>query len=149
MKQLSILYDAECEVCRRCRDWLRRQPAFVRLEFIPLQTPGLAKQFPGVEAFDAREQLLVIADTGALYRGAHAWVMCLWALQDYRRIAQRMAEPILLPFARVACEVFSHNRYFISRLLFRQDSKALARDLRSLDSSPATPSHCGAPRACA
>ena len=44
----------------------------------------------------------------------------------------QLAEPILLPFARVACQLFSENRFLISRLIFRQDSKELARDLAAL-----------------
>ena len=116
-------------MCRRCRHWLGRQPAFVQLEFIPLQTVDLPQRFPGIEQFNPREQLLVISDEGAVYRGATAWVMCLWALKEYRLSALRLAEPILLPFARVACELLSQNRYLISRLIFRQDSRTLARDL--------------------
>lgn len=149
MTRLFVLYDSGCEVCRRCRDWLMRQPAFVALEFIPLQTPDLRERFPGIDAFDPREQLLVISETGALYRGAYAWVMCLWALQDYRGIAERMSEPLLLPLARIACELFAHNRYLISRLLFRQDLKSLARDLRSLVSCPPRQAQCDASRSCA
>jgi predicted DCC family thiol-disulfide oxidoreductase YuxK len=134
MKRLYVLYDGHCAICRRCRDWLARQATFVALEFLPLQSPDINRRFPGIEAFDPRERLIVIADDGSLYRGASAWVMCLWALKDYREYSCRLADPILLPFARVACELLSQNRYVISRLIFRQDSQALARDLAKLDS---------------
>ena len=129
MKRLYVLYDATCGVCLHCRNWLMRQPAFVALEFIPLQSPELSQRFPGIEAFHPGEQLLVVDDNGGVYRGAVAWVMCLWALREYREYGRRLAEPMLLPFARVACELFSQNRFLISRLVFRQDSRTLARDL--------------------
>ena len=129
MKRLFVLYDRDCAMCRRCRQWLGRQPAFVQMEFIPLQAADLAERFPGIEQFNPSEQLLVISDEGAVYRGASAWVICLWALKAYRSFALRMAEPILLPFARIACELLSENRYLLSRLIFRQDSQTLAHDL--------------------
>jgi len=53
-------------------------------------------RFPGIDALKPGEQLLVISDEGAVYRGAHAWIMCLWALENYREHAQRLAHPALL-----------------------------------------------------
>ena len=138
MKRLFVLYDRNCPMCRRCRYWLGRQPAFVPLEFIPLQTADLSRRFRGIERFNPSQQLLAISNEGAVYRGASAWVMCLWALPAYRSLALRLAEPILLPFARVVCELLSENRYLISRLMFRQDSQTLARDLAA-HATPARP----------
>ena len=68
MKSLYVLFDAECALCQRCRQWLARQPAFIRLIFIPLQTPDLSQRFPGIEALKPAEQLLVVSDAGAVYR---------------------------------------------------------------------------------
>jgi predicted DCC family thiol-disulfide oxidoreductase YuxK len=138
MKRLFVIYDGECAMCCRCRNWLGRQPAFVQMEFIPLQAADLKERFPGIERFNPGERMLVIGDDGDVYRGASAWVMCLWALQEHRSLALRMAKPILLPFARVACELVSENRYLISRLIFRQDSRTLARDLAGY-ATPAGP----------
>lgn len=102
MKKLYVLFDAECALCARCREWLEHQAAFVELQFVPLQSSDLTRRFPGIGALKPNEQLLVVADTGEVYRGAHAWIMCLWALQEYRLAAQRLAQPVLLPFARIA-----------------------------------------------
>jgi predicted DCC family thiol-disulfide oxidoreductase YuxK len=129
MKCLYVLFDAECALCLRCREWLIRQPAFVPLRFIPLQSPEVRRRFPGIDAFKPNEQLLVVADDGAIYRGAHAWIMCLWALQNYRKYAQRLAQPVLLPFARIVCELLSRNRFFISRQFFHGDTRDVARRL--------------------
>ena len=82
-------------MCRRCRDWLTRQLAYVPLRFVPLQSPNLERWFPGIESLAPEEQLLVVSNEGAVYRGPHAWIMCLWALQAYRQHANRLAHPIL------------------------------------------------------
>ena len=129
MNRLYGLFDAECALCVRCRNWAMRQRALVPLFFIALQSREAQERFPGIDALRPDEQLLVISDDGSVYRGAHAWVMCLWALQNFRRLAQRLAHPILLPFARKVCELLSQNRFFLSDVLFRQDAHCAARKL--------------------
>jgi predicted DCC family thiol-disulfide oxidoreductase YuxK len=127
MKRLYVLYDAQCELCRRCRNWLMKQAAFVPLVFIPFQSDDAQRRFPGIDGLKPGEQLLVISDAGAIYRGACAWIMCLWALQEYREHALRMASPVLLPFAKIVYELLSRNRFYLSDALFRQEPQTAAR----------------------
>jgi predicted DCC family thiol-disulfide oxidoreductase YuxK len=118
MKRLTILYDKHCSVCCRCRVWLQQQPAFVPLDFLPLQSENVARRFPGIEKFHPEKEIVVISDTGELWQGASAWVMCLWALREYREWALRLADPALLPFARRVCGIVSENRHKISQWFF-------------------------------
>ena len=129
MKSLYVLFDGECELCVRCRNWLMAQPAFVPLVFIAFQSDEAQRRFSGIDALKPNEQLLVISDDGAIYRGAHAWIMCLWALENYREHAQRLAHPVLLPLARTVCELLSRNRFFLSDILFRQKPETAAQEL--------------------
>jgi predicted DCC family thiol-disulfide oxidoreductase YuxK len=127
MKCLYVLFDADCELCVRCRNWLAQQPVFVPLVFTAFQSDEAQRRFPGMDALKPGEQLLVISDEGAVYRGAHAWIMCLWALQHYREHAQKLAHPVLLPLAKAVCELLSRNRFFLSDALFRQEPHCAAR----------------------
>jgi predicted DCC family thiol-disulfide oxidoreductase YuxK len=127
MTCLYVLFDADCELCMRCRNWLMQQRAFVPLVFIAFQSGDAQRRFPSVEALKPDEQLLVISDEGAVYRGAHAWIMCLWALENYREHAQRLARPVLLPLAKAVCELLSRNRFFLSDALFQQEPHSAAR----------------------
>ena len=70
MKCLYVLFDADCELCVRCRNWLMQQPAFVPLVFIAFQSDEAQRRFPGIDGLKPEEQLLVISDEGAVYRGA-------------------------------------------------------------------------------
>jgi hypothetical protein len=106
-----------------------KQPAFVPLVFIAFQSDEAQRRFPGIDALKPGEQLLVISDEGAVYRGAHAWIMCLWALENYGEHSQRLAHPALLPFAKAVCELLSRNRFFLSDALFRQRPDTAARKL--------------------
>ncbi len=120
MKRLYVLYDQDCALCLRCGRWLMRQRAYIELSFIPLQSPEIARRFPGLREWpqlDLCEKLVVISDEGAVYQGQNAWIMCLYALRDYREWAQRLAHPALFPFARRVCELVSSRRYVLSRFL--------------------------------
>ena len=134
MKRLYILYDSECEFCRRCRIWLGRQPAYVPLTFIPLQSPEAECRFPGLKQLEPEKEIVVISDTGDVWQGGAAWVICLWALREYREWSQRLAHPALLPLARRVCEVVSANRYAFSKWLSHsdRDPAELARVLATL-----------------
>jgi predicted DCC family thiol-disulfide oxidoreductase YuxK len=101
--------------------------AFVPLVFIAFQADEAQRRFPDIDALKPDEQLLVISDEGAVYRGAHAWIMCLWTLENYREHAQRLAHPVLLPLAEAVCELLSRNRFFLSDALFRQEPHSAAR----------------------
>lgn len=137
MKKLYILYDSECELCRRCRVWLGRQPAFVPLVFVPLQCSEAECRFPALRELHPEEEIVVIDDAGAVWQGGAAWVMCLWALQEYREWSLRLAHPALLSLARRVCEVVSVNRYKISSWLRKaKSSEELQRKLAQFPTSP-------------
>ena len=125
MNSLHVLYDSRCEFCRRCRGWLGQQAAFVPLKFIPFQSPEVAIRFPGIEQFHPEERLVVISDAGEVWHGDGAWIMCLWALCEFREWSQRLANPLLRPFARQACELVSENRRAISRWFVSEPSGQL------------------------
>ena len=75
--------------------WLAQQPAFVPLVFLPLQAPDLPQRFPGLERLHPEKEIVVFSDSGDVWQGGAAWVMCLWALREYREWSQRLAHPAL------------------------------------------------------
>lgn len=135
MKKLYILYDNECELCRRSRLWLDRQPAYVRLVFIPFQSPEAECRFPGLRELRPEKEIVVVSDAGAVCQGGAAWVMCLWALREYREWSLRLAPPALLSLARRLCAVVSENRHRISHWLKKAANHEELR--RKLDLFPA------------
>jgi predicted DCC family thiol-disulfide oxidoreductase YuxK len=130
METLTVLYDASCGFCLSCRRWLESQPAYVPLQFVPSRTPAAARLLPDPAGPTEADELVVVSDEGYVYRGASAWIMCLWALVDFREWALRLSAPTLLPFARQAFKLLSQNRKSISHKLGLTPETELAETLR-------------------
>lgn len=125
--RLHVFYDGECGLCSHCRDWLRGQPAWVPLVFTAFQTPEAERLCPGLADFHPEREIVVMADNGDVYQGADAWIMCLWALRDYRALSFRLAGPTLKPLARKAVLLVSNHRLRLSRLLGQRGDEGLMR----------------------
>ena len=105
MERLTVLYDGSCAFCHRCRDWLADQRAYLPLEFLAIQSPQVGRRFHGVADTvegDAPKELIVISNKGGVYRGSDAFLMCLYALEEYRELSIALADPMLKPMARRA-----------------------------------------------
>jgi predicted DCC family thiol-disulfide oxidoreductase YuxK len=129
MEMLHVLYDERCGLCRWARRWAAEQPAFVPLIFIPAGSEQAARLFPELSKPGTPEDLIVVSDEGEVYRNHSAWIMCLYALEDYREWSLRLASPILRPFARQAFTLVSQHRSLISHWLGMEDEE-VANSLR-------------------
>jgi predicted DCC family thiol-disulfide oxidoreductase YuxK len=98
--RLTVYYDPRCGLCSSVRDWLGRQRQVM---------PIVCRPKP-----EAGEDLVVQADSGELWTGDSAWLIVLWALADYRHLANRLASPLLLPAARTLFAQISAHREAIS-----------------------------------
>ena len=117
MRQLSILYDGVCSLCRRVKGWLERQRSYVPLELMALDGATARARYPELDPEDCRKELTVVADERWVYRGHKAWLMCLWALEGFRPWALRLGAPGLEHVARRAIEIISYKRYPLSNIL--------------------------------
>ena len=104
MNRLYILYDANCGLCSSVREWVQDQPQLIAMEFVAANSPRASQLFPSLSRPGTRpEELIVVDDRGGVYREGHAWIMCLYALADYRALSLRLASPSLLPLALALC----------------------------------------------
>lgn len=128
MKKLTVLYDRRCEFCRRCSRWLGLQEKFLELELLPYDSAQVPERFPGLE-LDGND-LVVVSDEGDVYMEGHAFIMCLWALREYREWSIRLSSPVLLPLARKAFNLLSLNRSWLSSVLNIWGEESLADRIR-------------------
>jgi predicted DCC family thiol-disulfide oxidoreductase YuxK len=128
IKRLAIVYDDACGLCTGARDWIRRQYPLVPLEFLPADSAETRKRFPHLPP----GELAVVADTGEAWLGNHAWIVCLWALRDYRDLSVRLTSPLLLLMAREAFAALSARRSSLSKLLGMRSGRELEQELRRI-----------------
>jgi len=109
MQRLTVLYDDRCGLCSGCRRWMEEQDKILNLEFVPMGSPEAQARWGPLGG--PADELLVVDDEGGVYRGADAWILCLYALTDYRVWALMLAQPPLKPpLARVVFRWVSRNR---------------------------------------
>jgi len=116
MRQLTVLYDPECGLCRRVREWLIEQPKYVELVFVAVKSEEALFKYPQLDHGLTQKDVTVIGDDGGVYWGAKAWLMCLWALRQYREWSYRLSTPELLPTARRVVSMISQHRYRLEGL---------------------------------
>jgi predicted DCC family thiol-disulfide oxidoreductase YuxK len=138
MQKLYVLYDPKCGMCERLRDWLLVQRSWIGLSVIASGSEKARRLFPGLEKIASTEDLVVISDEGNVYLNNHAWIMVLYALEDYRDWARRLTHPLLMPMVRQAWAMISNNRHTISRWLALGSPEMLAGELRNVRLEPCT-----------
>ncbi len=136
MKTLYVIYDGACGMCCRAVRRLISEPSYLALRFAPMGAPGVAARFGA--AIGDGSQLVVVADSGEVYRGTSAWIMVLYALRRYRPLAMRLASPAWRPLAARAIGVISRNRRGLSEMLgWSPDLDVLAATRAAAASAPA------------
>ncbi|HEU0120031.1 MAG TPA: hypothetical protein VFQ91_05855 [Bryobacteraceae bacterium] len=118
MTRLRVYYDARCGLCQALVQWLGAQRQLVPMECAP-KPPG-------------QTDLAVVADTGEVWAGDSAWLIVLWALDEYREWSYRLSRPELLPLARQAFATLSRNRTRLSGWLGLDTDAAVAAQLRDV-----------------
>ena len=112
MKRLTVLYDAACPICVRCADWLTKQPAFVQLELMPAASPEAARRYGDVPWLGA--ELVVVSDAGEVWAGPAAFIVALWALEDYREWSYRLSGDSFSKMAERFFVALSHQRKWLA-----------------------------------
>ncbi len=122
-RHLTVVYDPDCALCRRCRSWLEAQPTYCPLSFLSADD---AAARAGMGRLPVGDELVVLADTGEVWVGPAAYVMCLWATRAYRHWSYRLSGRALEPLARRVFHAVTANRGTISALLRTDDCAAAA-----------------------
>ena len=137
LTEITVLYDETCGLCTAAKAWLMAQPAFLPLRFVPAASDEARRRFPGI----APDELAVIANTGEAWTGNRAWIVCLWALRDYREIAFRLTSPLLSGMAREAFSLLSARRKSLSAMLGLRNEREMEQVLRKVYLPACRPKH--------
>lgn len=105
VRHLTVLYDASCGMCTGVQGWLDGQALLVACDLVAAGSPEARRRFPWLHHDATLEEVTVVADTGEVWTGDAAWVVCLWATVDHRALAHRLSgswRPVVRAAARTA-----------------------------------------------
>jgi predicted DCC family thiol-disulfide oxidoreductase YuxK len=125
---ITVLYDAACGLCTFAKDWIGKQPSLVGITFVAAGSTEAQRAFPQISP----GELAVVTDTGEVWLGNRAWIVCLWALRDYRDFAFRLTGPALSLMSREAFAAVSRNRLALSNMLRLRDGREIEQQLRKV-----------------
>lgn len=110
ISSLTVLADPLCPLCRRVSQWLSQQPQLVPLEVVPVASAQARQRFPHLDHEQTLRTITVVADTGEYWQEGAAYVMCLWALADYRHHALRLTGPAGFAAAKAIAQTAANVR---------------------------------------
>lgn len=114
-KTLTVLFDPACPLCRRCRDWMLTQPAYLPIRFVACTTEQARREFGEIPWLG--DELVVVSDTYEIWVGPAAFLTCLWALEDWREWSFSLAGPAFAPLAERFFQTISAHKLSLSGLI--------------------------------
>ncbi|MFD3679553.1 thiol-disulfide oxidoreductase DCC family protein [Streptomyces sp. NPDC058613] len=141
MRGLTVLYDAGCPVCVHIRHWLIGQRRLVRMDLVPAASYEAQRRFPRLDHASTLKEITVIGDSGQVWKGTDAFIVCLWALTEHRPKANWLATPAGRPFARAAMYTASAWRQAV-----RTEGGPAAENGPARAEEPVCDDQCSVPR---
>jgi hypothetical protein len=108
---------------------MEEQPSYVELVFMPCGSREARARYGRVPWLG--EELVVVSDEGEVWAGPAAFLVCLWALRDWREWSHRLSGPTLAPLAERFFHAISTRRRRLAVWLGWQacpEGKCSARD---------------------
>ena len=113
-RALTVLFDPGCSLCQRCRAWMLAQASYVPLTFLACTSEEARRRFGGIPWL--ADELIVVGDGGEVWVGPAAFLVCLWALIDWRDWSFRLAGPTFAPLAERFFLFLSSKRRAVAAL---------------------------------
>lgn len=142
MEWIEVFYDGRCGMCCSFHEWIARQPRAFVIRFVPYQSEEAERVFPGLGTLDPAREMVVRTSEGGIFRGAEAWVWCLFSCSNHQAAARRLAGPRLLPVAVRACRVLAANRHALSKVLFGKKDRKVREKLHRMEDEVCTGGSC-------
>jgi predicted DCC family thiol-disulfide oxidoreductase YuxK len=114
-RALTVLFDPTCKLCQRCRVWMLGQASYVPLVFLACSEAEARLRYGGIPWLG--NELVVVGDDGEVWAGPAAFLVCLWALVDWREWSFRLAAPAFAALVERFFIALSSRRRTLSAFL--------------------------------
>jgi predicted DCC family thiol-disulfide oxidoreductase YuxK len=111
-RSLTVLFDPGCSLCQRCRAWMLQQSALVDLRFVACTGAEAKARYGDIPWLG--DELVVVGDELEVWAGPAAFLVCLWALEEYREWSYRLSGTAFAPLAERFFLYLSANRRSIA-----------------------------------
>lgn len=143
-KKIEVFYDGRCGMCCSFHEWIHRQKRAFDIDFVPYQAAEAEEVFPGIHTLDPAREMIVRTSDGGVFRGAEAWVWCLYSCANYQGLAKRLARPAMLAVAIRVCRLLAANRHGLSKVFFRRKDREVRETLHQMTPPECDGDHCAA-----
>ena len=114
---VSLVYDADCPVCRGAADWVRRNAAAPdAFEYLPCRSAETRSRFPAITEAACLQAMHLVLPGGTILAGEKALPEILRRTRRYRRAAVLFRLPGAGILSRILYRAFARRRHRISRL---------------------------------
>ncbi|MCP2501095.1 MAG: DUF393 domain-containing protein [Deltaproteobacteria bacterium] len=114
---VSLVYDADCTVCRGAADWVRRNAAAPdAFEYLPCRSAETRSRFPAITEAACLQAMHLVLPDGAILAGEQALPEILRRTRRYRWAAGLFRLPGAGILSRFLYRAFARRRHRISRL---------------------------------
>ena len=114
---VSLVYDADCPVCRAAVDWVRRNAALPdAFEYLPCRSEETRSRFPAVTESACLQAMHLVLHDGSILVGEQALPEIVRRTRRYRRAAILFRLPGAGLLSRLLYRAFARRRHRISRL---------------------------------
>jgi predicted DCC family thiol-disulfide oxidoreductase YuxK len=129
MPTAVLLYDGQCPICLRARDWLAARIPAATLRMIPCQGTERAALAPQVAEADCLAAMHLVLPEGRVLAGEQAFPALLRMMPGYGPLAVLLGLPGPRHLAPHAYRWVARNRFLLSGLFRRKaDGAACPRD---------------------
>lgn len=120
MTKATLLYDAECPVCRRAATWAHARSRAGLLEIAPCNSAEHLRHFAEVSHEDCESAPQLIMSDGHVYSGDALIPPLMDRLKRWHWVGKLLRLPLLTRLAPLGYRTIARNRKTLSMLMYRK-----------------------------
>lgn len=129
MAAAILLYDSNCPMCRRAKEWIEARVRLEALEFLPCQSEDRARRAPQVSETECMEAMYLVLPSGKAHSGAAAFERLLpYLVTPWRHLRFLFSVPGASRCAPHVYAAIARNRMALSGLFRKKEVERCARD---------------------
>ena len=120
MNKATLLYDADCAVCRRAATWALERARAGLLEIVPCNSMEHVRHFSGVSGEECENAPQLVMEDGRVLSGDALIPPLMDRLKRWHWVGKLLRLPFLTWLAPLGYRTLARNRKNLSMLMYRK-----------------------------